>query len=199
MIRSHYKTTRQAGFTLIELMVVIVIAAILMTIAVPSFQNLIMRSNVDGLQARLSSAISTARTEAASRNTVVTICARGDDVCTDDGWNDGWLIFEDRDASGAFNGNDVLIDVFANDSGYTITGIDADGASVTGLSFNSQGFLTNSGKPTLLMVCEPNNNDEFARAVFVNTSGLVMKTRDGNDAGGRHDNPLSAGSDLDCP
>ena len=192
------QSSKQRGFTLIELMVVIIIAAILLTIAVPSFSSLIKRNNVDSLQSKLSSALSTARTEAASRNTIVTICRSNDEAtCAAGTWSNGWVIFEDRDGDGSVDAadGDVLIDVFRNNGDYTIKASD----SKVRLSFNSQGFTTDAGN-TLLTICEPDNEAVYARGLYVNRSGLVMKTRDGSDTDSVHDDPISTtGGDLTCP
>lgn len=186
------------GFTLIELMVVIIIAAILLTIAVPSFDSLIKRNNVDSLQSKLSSALSTARTEAASRNKVVTICSSKNETnCTGTPapvWSDGWIIFENNDADLAFTSGDILIDVYRNSGRYTI-------ASTTGqsISFNAQGFMA-SGSDRLLIICDPDKDAVYARGLFVNKSGLVMKTKDTNNDG-KHNDPTStnAATNLACP
>lgn len=195
MVTSRTEASKQRGFTLIELMVVVVIAAVLLTIAVPSFQTIILRSNVDSLQSRLSSAFATARTEAASRNRVVTICSSNNEAtCAGGDWSEGWIIFEDIDADGAFVAADdgAVIDVYRDNTDYTIA---SNGAQ--SISFTSQGFIV-GGMPTLLTVCEPDNEDLFARGLFVNASGLVMKTRD-SDGSGIHDSPIAAGTDLTCP
>ena len=188
------------GFTLIELMVVIVIAAILLTIAVPSFDSLIKRNNVDSLQSKLSSALATARTEAASRNKIIVICSSVNETNCDAGnWKNGWVIFEDNDRTGTWTGGDILIDVYRNTSRYTVkANKDGVGASVNTISFNSQGFAVAGGN-TVLTICEPDGDDAYARGLFVNTSGLVMKTRDGTDADATHDNPATAGTNLVCP
>lgn len=62
------KRTHQRGFTAIELMVVVVIAAILLAIAVPSFSGLINRQRVAGLANDLSADIQYARSQAVSHN-----------------------------------------------------------------------------------------------------------------------------------
>jgi type IV fimbrial biogenesis protein FimT len=184
------------GFTLIELMVVVVIVAILLAIAVPSFDTLIKRNNVDSFQSKLSSALSTARTEAASRNKTITICSSNDEAtCTADVWQNGWVIFEDANGDKAVSAGDILIDVYRNTGAYTLA---ADGG-IDAISFSSQGFIIGGGS-ALLTICEPNKDVIYARGLFVNPSGLVMKTRDGNNDG-KHDNPstVDANDHLLCP
>lgn len=185
------------GFTLIELMVVIIIAAILLTIAVPSFDSLIKRNNVDSLQSKLSSALSTARTEAASRNKIVTICSSKNETnCTGSPapvWSDGWVIFEDQNGNGSVDApGDILIDVYRNNGRYTIAS-----ASGQNISFNAQGFMA-SGSDRLLIICDPDKDAVYARGLFVNKSGLVMKTKD-TDSNGKHNNPTNTATDLACP
>jgi len=178
-------------------MVVIIIAAILLTIAVPSFDSLIKRNNVDSLQSKLSSALSTARTEAASRNKIVTICSSKNETnCTGSPapvWNDGWVIFEDQNGNGSVDlPGDVLIDVYRNSGRYTIGSTGGQN-----ISFNAQGFMA-SGSDRLLIICDPDKDAVYARGLFVNKSGLVMKTKD-TDSNGKHNNPTNTAADLTCP
>jgi type IV fimbrial biogenesis protein FimT len=193
------QSSNQRGFTLIELMVVIIIAAILLTIAVPSFSTLIKRNNVDSLQSKFSSSLSTARTEAASRNRIVSICGSVNETDCDGGsWNDGWIIFEDMNGNGDFDADDdVLVDVYRNNGRYTIRPSNAGDANF--ISFNSQGFMVGSAD-RLFIVCDPDEDEAYARGLFVNRSGLVMKTRD-SDGDGKHNDPTSSGAadPLSCP
>ncbi|MBK6867740.1 MAG: GspH/FimT family pseudopilin [Burkholderiales bacterium] len=67
------KRKHQRGLTAIELMVVVVIAAILATIAVPSFNDLINRRRVEGLANELSADIQYAHSESISHNMDVSL------------------------------------------------------------------------------------------------------------------------------
>lgn len=82
------------GFTLIELMVLTVIAAILITIAVPNFSSSI-RNNRDTAEINaLVTAFNTARAAAVkSGSSSVTICAGTTTACTGSTWAAGWLVF----------------------------------------------------------------------------------------------------------
>ncbi|WP_018141471.1 GspH/FimT family pseudopilin [Thioalkalivibrio sp. ALJ7] len=76
--------TRPHGFTLVELMVTIAVAAILITIAVPGFQALVQNNRATALANQLTTAINLARSEAIRRGEVAS-------VCTND-WEDGWWV-----------------------------------------------------------------------------------------------------------
>ena len=58
----------RAGFTIIELMVVVVLVAIVVALAVPSFRELIARNRLEGVASELVTDLQYARSEAVSRN-----------------------------------------------------------------------------------------------------------------------------------
>lgn len=64
----------RAGFTLVELMVTIFVAAILMAIAVPSFKNITTSTRLTSTSNSMISALNAARMEAIKRNTSTLFC-----------------------------------------------------------------------------------------------------------------------------
>lgn len=64
---------RQPGFTLIEFMVVVALVAIVLTITIPGFRDLLERRRVEGVATELSADLQFARSEAVSRQTAVTV------------------------------------------------------------------------------------------------------------------------------
>jgi len=97
------------GFTLVELLVVLTIAAILVAGSLPSFAWLIATSRTAGAVDAMVAAFERARSEAARRNAVVSVCrtldphadesslacsnAAGRGYSAGD-WASGWLMFE---------------------------------------------------------------------------------------------------------
>lgn len=65
---SALRRLNQAGFTIIELMVVVVVAAVLLTLAVPSFREMIARNRLEGVTSEFVTDLQYARSEAVARN-----------------------------------------------------------------------------------------------------------------------------------
>lgn len=94
---------RSAGFTLLELMIAVTVLAIGMSIAVPSFTDIIRRNRLTTQTNNLMSALAIARSEAVKRGTSVTVCPAnaltgpGADQCSGvDNWaQNGWIVFSD--------------------------------------------------------------------------------------------------------
>lgn len=68
---SAHQSSRQRGFTLIELMMALVIVVIIVTLAAPSFRETIARNRVEGLAGELNTDLQYARAEAVARNATV--------------------------------------------------------------------------------------------------------------------------------
>jgi type IV fimbrial biogenesis protein FimT len=101
-IRSRRKSAR--GFTLIEILIVVAIAAISMTLAAPSLRSFIADQHVRTTAADLAQDLGYARVNAIAtgKNTVV-------QPLTANTWTSGWMTYTDVNANGAFDGTDILL------------------------------------------------------------------------------------------
>ena len=107
----------QRGFTLVELMTAVAVVAIITTMALPSFRNLINSNKATSTAEELVNSLGLARSEALQRNGVVTVCASStvnnstptcNSSATD--WSTGWLVFVDSANDGVYNtGTDTLL------------------------------------------------------------------------------------------
>lgn len=95
---------RPSGFTLIELLVVLAIVGILVAMAIPSFNTLLMRRSVQSAAVALVTDMRYARSEALRRSARVSICslaAGSTNTCSVNPgpgqWVNGWMVFTDTD------------------------------------------------------------------------------------------------------
>lgn len=86
-LHSREPASRSSGFTMIEALIVIVIMAILFSIAVPAFLNLIARQRVVSAASDMYAALLLARSEAQKRNTTVSVTATNSSD-----WSQGWTV-----------------------------------------------------------------------------------------------------------
>lgn len=84
------------GFTMLELLVTLAIAAIIVTMGVPSFKTTIQNQRMTAATNELVMSLNLAKSEAIKRVQYVTVCKSDDSIsCTGGGtsWSDGWLVF----------------------------------------------------------------------------------------------------------
>jgi type IV fimbrial biogenesis protein FimT len=96
---------RMRGFSLVELMVVIAVAAVLLGIAVGDLTSMIRHQQLKAALSDLFGAIDLTRSQAITRATRVYL------VPGDGGWSSGWKVFVDADGDGMPGDGDELIAV----------------------------------------------------------------------------------------
>ena len=106
--------TKQKGFNIIELMVVLAAAAILLSVGVPSFRGVIMDNRMSNQSNGFVTAINSARSYAVRYQRNATICATADhsaavptcDATTD--WSNGWFIWVDKNRDTITDANEII-------------------------------------------------------------------------------------------
>lgn len=157
--------SKQSGFTLVELMVTIAVAAILLTVGVPSLTSMYdgyrAESNIRSIQ----QAIQLARNHALSYGTRITICPLSSNTCGNN-WIGGFSVFVDNGTLNTIDGTDqVLLDVAAfNSNDY----IDYDQNTIT---IGSDGFISGNFNSGIFSYCPSSQSSDESMALQLSVSG----------------------------
>jgi type IV fimbrial biogenesis protein FimT len=166
------------GFTLIEMMITLAIAAILITAAVPSFQEFIKNNRLATQSNAFVTALQVARAEAIKRNLAVTVCkSRNGSDCNDDGtdpagFEQGWIIFPDQQNRGVRDNNETILNINQGmPLGMSFKCINAgtNAVCVNGEKKVTYGADGTSANNMTLRLCQQGNNK--GRLIVINTTG----------------------------
>jgi type IV fimbrial biogenesis protein FimT len=107
---THHRVADR-GFTLIEIMIALVIFAILVGAALPSYRDWIAAQQLANHAHFVTDTLDLARSEAIKHGYRVNVCKSRDlRVCTDvGGWEQGWLLFIDENDSGQVDDDELVL------------------------------------------------------------------------------------------
>jgi len=161
---------RETGFTLIELMFVLAVAAILMSVAVPALQMFSTNSKQTSAINDFVSSMHLARNTAITTNARVTMCASSNaSSCESVTWDKGWILFRDANSNQTIDGTDAIIGTGSPGNGLNI----ASTQYAEFMMYRPNGRVmnasvgTNTGEFT---VCDDRGSGH-SKVVIVNLSG----------------------------
>ena len=160
---------KQPGFTLIELIITLAIAAILMAVAIPSFQSFVLNNRISAQANDFMASIGLTRSEAVKRATRVTICksANGTSCATAGSWAQGWIVFIDGSTAGLVDGIDAVLQVRGPLEGAnTFAGT---GSSVSFVAYEATGYMT--ALPGRIALCPPSPAAVEGRDIVITNTG----------------------------
>lgn len=175
------------GFSLIELLIVIAIAAILFGMAAPSFSALLQGNRLTAHINHLVSDLNYARSEAVKRNRNVILCKSldGMNCATTSPWEKGWLIFADNDKDGRHDSAEpILGGRHAQGHNISITYGAFPYHSRNYVLYYPTGYSLGNGTFT---ICDSRGND-YAKALVLYKTGRLRTSR-----------TMPDGSELSCP
>ena len=136
------------GFTLLELMVIIAILAILITLALPSFQGTLRSNRVATASNELLASLSLARSEGIRSTRGGGVCASADGTTCGVDWNAGWLVWTDEDADGALDVGEPVVRYSQGKPRLTVVGPAAS------IAFDRRGRLRAAGGQSISLAPE---------------------------------------------
>jgi type IV fimbrial biogenesis protein FimT len=194
----------EKGFTLVELIVTVVVAAILLTLAAPNLSSFIQRDRL-GTQANdLLADLAFARSEAIKRGAAVIVCKTTDptaaapacNATATDPWTEGRVIWFDNNKNGSVEADEVLRVreklEGASGNGNALHGDGSATGTGNEVSFTQLGMANPPQGNTQFVLCDKRGASE-ALAVAIGPTGRARVTERGKDKDG---NPLTS---ADCP
>ena len=198
------------GFTIVELIIVLVIAGVLAALAAPSMSEFVKNNaRATGVNTMVT-ALNYARGQAIARGARVSLCKSaafaGCDLPGTGDFAAGWIVFTDGNPRGTVSGTDTVLRIFQPDMGgsTTLTGVkNVVSIPMAGLSYESTGLgLDLNAAPTDTLV-SPNTIFRYcddrgapqARGIIISATGFPSLTRDTNGDG----TDDIAGINLVCP
>ena len=169
-----------AGFTLIELMVTLMLAAILMAVGVPSYRYVTNSNRLSTEVNNLLGDMQYARSQAIKEGMAVTVCtSTNGTTCTAGSvnWHQGWIVL---DTGNGTNTVQRMQPKFTNPND-TFTSDNA----VAAVTFNRDGFAaglpsTANGYVTITLHTVPNVS-QWTRCLEVGMVGVLTTERSGTD------------------
>lgn len=84
----------QQGITLFELMITLALVAILASLALPAFEPLIKRNQVQVLTLQLTRSLAYARSQAITQHAPISLCGSSNGSDCSASWQSGWRIYQ---------------------------------------------------------------------------------------------------------
>ncbi len=178
------------GFTLIELMVTLALAAILMTVAVPSFTAYQRNSELTSFANNLLASVNAAKGEAMKRGmNAMMVPAVGTT------WDGGWVVFVDVNRNDTYDAStDITISTFEAIPTYlTITGNGTTAATSPYVKYDASGYSKTTAGGFGASTLELKRNDVTGTAQWSQTRLLKIAST----GRARICTPKSS-SDADC-
>lgn len=165
----YQTSSKSQGFTIIELMITLAVAAILLSLAAPSFTDIIKNNRLVTQVNLIAAGLNFARSEAIKRSVSVTLCKSDDQATCNGNWQDGWLLFEDSDGNGTVDAGDTIIRVGAG-TNTAATGITLVFPNKNRITYNPDGFAV--GFNSTFKFCD-DRGSAFGKGLVVSNTGRV--------------------------
>ena len=156
-----------SGFTLLELMVTVAIMAILLAIALPSFQSSLRSNRAATATNEMMASLSLARSEAIKNKGGGAVCPSSSGTACVGNWSDGWLVWADANGNSALDAGETVLRYSQGNPRLTVNN---SGGTV---AFDPRGRRRAAGNQTLTLRPDECGSQPLQRTLTVNASGQV--------------------------
>ncbi|MEA5124596.1 GspH/FimT family pseudopilin [Xanthomonas floridensis] len=163
---------RSAGFTLVELMIAIVVLAILLTIAFPSFRGVIRSNRVASSTNETIGLLSLARSEAIRNRRGGGVCGSASGAACDNNWGAGMLAWADTDGDGAFKNGDTVLRFVSIDRSLA-----SSGPSGAAIAFDGRGRRLAAINQQITLQPTMCDGQALRRTLTVNGAGQITSQK----------------------
>jgi len=177
--------TDQSGFTLIELIIVMILVGILVAIGVPSFKSITTSSRMSAESNTLLGDLQYARAEAAREGEPVTVCIANTTgtACNtaSTSWQGGWIIFSDLNDDQTVDSGDAILRVQRAFSG---TDTFTSGNTDYSVTFTREGFASVGGGSLIVTLHNTPYNEYYSRCLEITQAGMMSIQTPTSDSAG---------------
>lgn len=160
------QSLKTRGFTLVELMIAISIAAILLSAGLPAFNDFIRDNRLQKTTAAFVADLAAARAEAARTFQTAAVCpSTAGTACDGTDWTTGRIVYVDANGNGTVESSEIVRWSAPPDSGVVLT---PSGAG-TLIAFRPTGAAAASGSVDL---CDGRTGN-YGRRIEVNAAGRI--------------------------
>lgn len=173
------------GFTVIDLMMTLAVAAVLLALAIPSFNTLALNKRITAQTNEFLSSLALARSEALKRVSPVTVCrsANGTTCANSGGWEQGWIVFNDKDkdaqvdsTGNAATNEPILKYVTTLPGSNTLRGSTNVASYISFVSSGSTQLTSGAAQLGTLVLCDERGAGDHARIVSLSITGRSRVT-----------------------
>ncbi|PKO60936.1 MAG: type IV fimbrial biogenesis protein FimT [Betaproteobacteria bacterium HGW-Betaproteobacteria-18] len=174
------KRSVSAGFTLIELMVVLAVAAILQTLAAPALSGMVNSMRLTAAVNSLFTSLLLARSEAIKRNARAVVCksASGDACIATGGWEQGWIVFHDANNNAKRDAGEVIVShQQAMQPPVRLNGNSPLASYVSFTPMGQTAYASGAFQAGTLTVCLESSEAQEARQIVISSTGRPRTVR----------------------
>jgi len=172
------------GFTAIELAIVVTIAGVLITLAIPNLRDVIRNSHITSATNELVATLNLARSEALKRHAQVRVCAAPDAPTSDDptaalceagtDLTAGWMIIAENVTDPTPEWVPIRI---SSASGATKVITDSASSDTFQIAFDPQGQMMDTSVVTFSICDDRDPAERYGRYITVAQSGLLKASK----------------------